>query len=188
MTNTNVASPAAATTAPLSQADPASIRALNIAAGVVQLTDVWQTLMTMNVIDAIPLPDKGDAFTFPKRLVTEKAKAVLTIIWVNSRMISDEAVAAAGYKRLGTPSSPLNCHKIAKSLAPSSEDFAAEEKTIQKIVAAAEAYGLVRKEPFNSSRMRVLQGTEALHRLMLANCANCYDLCAEVAALGSEEE
>jgi hypothetical protein len=182
MTKISVASSATTTIPPLASVTPITVRALSAAASAVEIADVWQRRLDTMVFATVVIADGKNRVGYRKRLATEKAKSVLTMIWTDSTCISDAEIDACGLRRIGSPLAPINCHSLAKGLAPTAAELDKNEKQIQGVVKAAEAFGLVVREPFKGTRQQALRGTEKLHRLMLAVSADTYAICEDLIA------
>jgi hypothetical protein len=160
----------------------ATVSALATAGGFIEILGVWQTLLHERVFPLTDLSENGkEELTFRKRLLSQPGMAVLMIVWKDSGQVSDEEIEAAGVIRVGAPSAPINCHNLAKKLAAGIDDYDRQEKIIQGIVKAAEAYGLVKRAKFGNTRQLALCGTERLHELMLAFDETVRPICGEIA-------
>ncbi|MFI0849385.1 hypothetical protein [Mesorhizobium sp. IMUNJ 23232] len=184
MSKLSVAQPATTAAAIGPIVATATVSALGTIGGLLEVFDVWQDLLRKTVFPLVEIADGMDKRAFQRRLMSQQAMSVLMVVWKDSDHISDADVYAAGAERVGTSCAPINCHNLAKSMAVDINDLDRQEKKIQGIVKAAEAYGLIVREPFNNTRQRALRGTERLHRLMLDLDCEVRPICADIAASG----
>lgn len=161
-----------------------TVSALVTVTGIVDIAGVWQGLLIDTVFAETVVEHGTNRVTFQRRLLSEQAMRVLMIVWKDSEHVCDHAIDAAGVSRVGSDCAPINCHNLAKRMAADANDVDRQEKKIQGIIKAAEAYGLVAKEKFKNTRQQALRGTERLHRLMLAIDSEVRPICAEIAASG----
>ena len=160
-----------------------TVSALATIGGFIEMLGVWQALLKKRVFPLTDLTDNGkQELTFRKRLLSQPGMAVLMIVWKDSAQVSDAEIGAAGAIRVGTPCAPINCHNLAKKLAAGIDDYDRQEKIIQGIVKAAEAYGLIKRLKFGNTRQLALHGTKRLHELMLAFDEDVRPVCEEIAA------
>jgi hypothetical protein len=94
-------------------------------------------------------------------------------IWKESDQVSDAEIGAAGVIRSGTACTPINCHNLAMEMEAASKDYDRQEKRIQGVVEAAEAYGLVVREQVKNTRQRALRVTAMLPRLCSLSRRRC---------------
>ncbi len=168
--------------------DPANatetVSALVTVTGLVDMAGVWQGLLIDSVFSETIIEHGTNRLTFQRRLLSDQAMRVLMIVWKDSEHVCDHAIDAAGVSRVGSDCAPINCHNLAKRMAADANDLDRQEKKIQGIIKAAEAYGLVAKEKFKKTRQQALRGTKRLHRLMLDIDSEVRPICAEIAASG----
>lgn len=186
MPKLDVASSALAATPLVSPADSETVSALTTAGGVFEIHATWEHLLHTRVFQKIELSEnRTEELSFRKRLLSQHGYAVLMAIWKESDQVSDAAIDAAGVERVGKPCAPISCHSLAIAMEPASKFYARQEKRIQSIVEAAEAYGLLEREQFNNTRLQALRGTAQLHGLMLEYTQEVRSICADFAAFGS---
>lgn len=162
-----------------------TVSALATAGGFIEMLGVWQALMHERVFPLVDLSyNRTEENTFRKRLLTQPGMSVLMIAWKDSSQVSDAEIDAAGVGRVGSACAPINCHNLAKKMATGVEDYDRQEKLIQGIVKAAEAYGLIERAKFGNTRQLALRGTERLHQLMLAFDERIRPICGEIAGYG----
>ncbi|WP_288806478.1 hypothetical protein [uncultured Novosphingobium sp.] len=161
-----------------------TVSALVTITGMVDIAGVWQGLFIDTVFPETTIAHGKNRVTFQRRLLSELAMRVLMIVWKDSEHVCDNAIDLAGVSRVGTDCAPINCHNLAKRMAADVDDLDRQEKKIQGIVKAAEAYGLVIREKFKNTRQQALRGTDRLHRLMLEIDGEVRPICAEIAASG----
>lgn len=184
MPKAGIAGPLATTPPPL-LSNPVTVGALVTLGALVGIQAAYQRLLKLTVFGTTFLRDKKDALKYQKTLLAQPALVVLMLIWKDSSTVSDADIAAAGVTRLGSSCEPLNCHNLATRMAVDAGDFDRQQKRIQSVVTAAEAYGLVVRRPAEKSRRKALCGTQALHKLMLALSTAVQPICAEVGAVAS---
>ncbi len=184
--NPAVSTAAAAMTPPSNNTAIATetVSALVTVTGMVDMAGVWQGLLIDTVFPETVIEHGTNRVTFQRRLLSEQAMRILMIVWKDSEHVCDHAIDAAGVSRIGSDCAPINCHNLAKRMAADANDVDRQEKKIQGIIKAAEAYGLVAKEKFKNTRQQALRGTERLHRLMLDIDGEVRPICTEIAASG----
>jgi hypothetical protein len=162
-----------------------TVSALATAGGFIEMLGVWQALMRKQVFPLVDLShNRTQENTFQKRLLSQPGMSVLMIVWKDSSQVRDAEIEAAGAVRVGSVCSPINCHNLAKRMATGIEDYDRQEKLIQGIVKAAEAYGLIERAKFGSTRQLALRGTELLHQLMLSFDEDIRPICSDIAGSG----
>jgi hypothetical protein len=183
MPKLDVAEPALAGTPPLPLVDPNTVAALDIAGGFFEMVAAWQGVLQRRLFDEVDLStDRKAELKLRKRLLSQQGYSVLMAIWKESDHVSDAGRTAAGVARVGTDSAPINCHNLAKAMEASSQGFDSQEKRVQGVAEAAEAYGLVERKTCESGRQRPLCGTACLHALMLEFTEEVRSICADIAA------
>lgn len=158
------------------QADAETVNALVTLGGLIETQLVYQQLLEQKIFCGPCLADDKDAAKFQKKLMAQSSVNVLLLVWKDSQSVTVTNLNQAGMERLGSQCSPINIHSLATSLSTSVSEFEKQQKWIRSVVEAAEAYGLIQREPHEKSRRRILCGTEKLHAFMLA-------LHAEIAAM-----
>jgi hypothetical protein len=161
-----------------------TVSALVTIGGMIELSEVWQNLLRETVFPASEIADRMDRRLFQERLMSDLGQKLMMIVWKDSGHVCDGAIDAAGAERVGSEHTPINCHNLAKRIAIDKHDVDKQEKRIQGIVKAAEAYGLIKREQVKKSRQQALRGTERLHRLMLDLNAEARPICADIATSG----
>ncbi|MER9759980.1 hypothetical protein [Mesorhizobium sp. M0138] len=185
MPKLDIATSAIAATAAVPFVARETVSALTTAGGVLEILGVWSHLMKAQVFPHVDMSvNRTLANTYQKRLLSQHAMSVLLIAWKESDQVSDAEINAAGAERIGTSCAPINCHNLAKRMATDVGDFDRQEKIIQGIIKAAEAYGLIAREQFKNTRQRALRGTERLHALMLSFDDKVRPICGDIAASG----
>lgn len=161
-----------------------TVSALVMVGGIIELSQIWQDLLRETVFPRAEVADRMDRRLYQDRLMSEFGQKLLMIVWKDSGYVCDGAIDAAGAERVGCEQAPINCHNLAKRIAVDPHDLDKQEKRIQGIVKAAEAYGLIQREQFKNTRQQALRGTELLHRLMLDLNAEARPICADIATSG----
>ena len=169
-------------TAPLALADCDTVAALETVGGFFDMLAAWQDALQRLVFLKVDMSSNRKAErTFRKRLLSQQGQSVLAAIWKESEHVRDADRAAAEVVRATATGGPINCHNLAKAMETSSEAFDSQEKRIQGVVEAAEAYGLVERKACASGRERPRCGTASLHALMLEFTEEVRSICADVA-------
>jgi len=185
MAKLNIAQSVSTSTATASPIAVETVSALATAGGFIEMLSVWQGLLRERIFPSVDLSqNRSQENTFQKRLLSQPGMSVLMIVWKDSSLVSDAEIEAAGAMRVGSPCAPINCHNLAKKMAAGVEDYDRQEKIIQGIVKAAEAYGLIKREKFGNTRQLALRGTERLHQLMLAFDQGVRPICGEITDSG----
>lgn len=175
ITSQAVRSPAALT------GSPATVNALMRVVAMIEAQGVFQHYLEEFVFPSFVLTNRKEAARHEKILMSPSSMPILAMIWKDSAFVTDADRAAVGAERDDDDSNPLNCHKLATAVAADASDLARQQKRIQAIVAAAEAYGLLVRERTPTVRCRELCGTELLHKLMLAFSAQVGPIFGEAA-------
>jgi hypothetical protein len=153
-------------------ADPATVDALVTLGGLIETFANYQVLLETQVFAKIRLPDRKAAQRHQKVLLGAPALPILIMIWKESGFVGDAEIFAGDVERHYSECDPMNCHGLATRLAADASDLERQQKRIQAVAAAAEAYGLLTREKFKTTRRMILRGTEELHILMLAVSAD----------------
>jgi len=180
MTKSSTASPFEVVSAPAGVA--ATVDALHTLGAMIRIQAAYQHLVKSRVFAATTLTDRKAALRYEKTLLAQASASVLMVIWKDSPTVTQQDLNGAGLERLGSACEPLTCHGLATRLAVDGKDFEKQQKRVQAIVAAGEAYGLVVRDAHATSNRRILRGTQQLHDLMLALSALIRPICADAAA------
>lgn len=159
-----------------------TVAALNTIGGLIEMSELWTELLMVQIFPKAEVPDAKSRKAFQRRLLSQQAMSVLMVVWKDSDLVGDAEIGASGASRVGTHCAPINCHNLAKKMAADIDDVDRQEKKIQGIVKAAEAYGLIVREQVKATRQRALRGTALLHQLMIELHCEVQPICADIAA------
>lgn len=119
------------------------------------------------------IEDKKIHLSYSRLVSSALARDVMTIVWMNSKFVSAEALKMAGFQN-PLKHQELTRHSISKLVIEGMGDVGydkinATQIAIHRIATALEYFGLIRYKDFRPN-YKVVEGTESLHRFM--QCVN----------------
>lgn len=115
------------------------------------------------------IEDKKTHFSYSRLVTGVLARDVMTIVWMNSRFVSAEALKMAGLQR-PLERQELTRHSLSKLVIEGMGDVGydkinATQIAIHRIAAALKYFGLIEYKDVRPN-YKVVEGTESLHKFM----------------------